>query len=91
MLRYHNKFDKQLTVLILMSTDKIKNKKKPSILALSISILKSVLAASFGVQSNKQRLNDFQNGNPIHFIIASIVFTILFVSILIGVVHLVLP
>jgi len=41
-----------------------------------LNVLKSVLAAAFGVQSNKNRERDFQHGKPVHFIIAGIVVTL---------------
>jgi hypothetical protein len=53
-------------------------------------IAASTLAAAFGVQSKANKDRDFQEGNPVHFIIAGIVFTALFVITLIVVVNLVL-
>ena len=51
------------------------NKQKPSIIAL----IKSILAAAIGVQSDKNRTRDFEQGNPLVFIIGGIVFTLLFI------------
>lgn len=53
-------------------------------------VIKSVLAAMFGVQSNKTRERDFQHGNPIAFIVVGIVIGILFVLALVAVVQMVL-
>ena len=50
----------------------------------------SVMAAAFGVQTNKNRERDFANGNPIVFIFAGLIFTILFVLSIIVLVMLVL-
>ena len=53
-------------------------------------MLQSVLAAAFGVQSNKNRARDFSRGKPSHFIILGLLFTGLFVLVLFAVVRLVL-
>ncbi len=50
----------------------------------------SVLAAALGVQTSKNRKRDFTQGNPLVFIAAGLIFTILFVLTLIGVVNLIL-
>ena len=54
------------------------NKKtnKPSLGA----VIKSILAAGIGVQSDKNRTRDFEQGNPLTFIIGGIVFTLLFIA-----------
>ena len=52
---------------------------------------KSVAAAFFGVQSNKDREKDFSQGKLSHFIIVGIISVILFISALIFVVNLVMP
>ena len=52
-------------------------------------IVTSTLAAAFGVQSSRNRRRDFTTGKPAHFIIAGIVFTILFVVGMVFVVRLV--
>ena len=51
---------------------------KPSFL----DVIKSVLASFFGVQSDKNRRRDFQQGNPGQFILVGIVLTIFFILIL---------
>ena len=51
-------------------------KKKTNIGAL----VKSILAAAIGVQSNKNRERDFGEGNPLAFIIGGFVFTALFIG-----------
>ncbi len=50
----------------------------------------SVLAAALGVQNRKNRERDFTHGNPVVFIVAGLIFTVLFVLTLVGVVYLVL-
>jgi len=44
------------------------------------ALVKSILAAAIGVQSNKNRHRDFEQGNPLAFIIGGIVFTLLFIA-----------
>lgn len=53
-------------------------------------IVASTIAAAFGVQSSRNRHRDFQAGKPSHFIIAGIVFTVLFVVGMVLLVRLVL-
>ena len=50
----------------------------------------SVLAAFFGVQSNKARERDFTKGKPSTYIILGIILTIVFILLIFGVVKLVL-
>lgn len=50
----------------------------------------SAAAAAFGVQSRANRERDFTRGKPLHFIIAGIVFTAVFVLVVASVVYLVL-
>ncbi len=50
----------------------------------------SAAAAAFGVQNRANRERDFNRGKPLHFIIAGIVFTIVFVLVVVSVVRLVL-
>lgn len=54
------------------------------------SVVKSVLAAGIGVQSDKNREEDFADGSPIAFIIGGFIFTILFIICVAMVVGLVL-
>jgi hypothetical protein len=44
-----------------------------------LSMILSVLAAFFGVQSEKNRERDFQHGRPIHFILIGLIMTLLFI------------
>jgi len=60
--------------------------KKPSL----IYTFKSVAAAFFGVQSNKNREKDFSQGKLSHFIFAGIIAVIIFITALIAIVNLVL-
>lgn len=50
----------------------------------------SVIAAAIGVQSRKNRERDFSRGDPVTFVIAGLIFTVLFVVTLLGIVYLVL-
>jgi hypothetical protein len=43
-------------------------------------ILMSTFAAAFGVQSRKNRERDFQHGNLYTYIVAGILFTLLFIG-----------
>lgn len=51
-------------------------------------VIKSTLAAMFGVQSKKNLGQDFQHGKPIHYIVAGIIFATLFLLTVIGLVKL---
>ena len=53
-------------------------------------MIHSILAAAIGVQSGKNRSRDFSRGNPSHFIIMGVLFTALFVVVIISIVKLVL-
>jgi hypothetical protein len=53
--------------------------------------LKSVGAAFFGVQSDKNRERDFTQGKLSHFIIAGLIAVVIFIGSLIAIVSLVLP
>jgi Protein of unknown function (DUF2970) len=52
---------------------------------------KSVGAAFFGVQSNKNRERDFTQGKFSYFIVAGLIAVILFIAALITIVSLVMP
>lgn len=54
------------------------------------AIVLSTLAAAIGVQSQKNRERDFAHGSPLPFIVAGIVFTLLFILTVITVVNLVI-
>ena len=69
-----------------MAADKEKSKKKVSF----FSTMSSVAAASFGVQTNKNRERDFEQGKFHHFVIGGIVFAVLFILILVGLVKIVM-
>lgn len=43
-----------------------------------INVVKSAVAAAFGIQSQANRERDFESGRPMHFIIAGVVTTMLF-------------
>ncbi|MFW2372238.1 MAG: DUF2970 domain-containing protein [Gammaproteobacteria bacterium] len=63
------------------------NKSKVSFL----SVLQSTLAAAIGVQSEKNRQRDFTHGKPVYFIIAGLIFIVVFIAVIITIVQLVLP
>lgn len=69
--------------------DKTQQKQKPQKLTLW-QITCSVFAAAFGVQSHKNRERDFKQAKPGTYIIAGIVFTVLFVATVTVIVKLVL-
>ena len=56
-----------------------------------LNTVKSVAAAFFGVQSNKNRERDFSQGKLSHFIIAGVIGVIAFIAVLIAIVTLVIP
>lgn len=51
----------------------------------------SVIQASFGVQSSRNRERDFGSRSILPFVVAALLFTVVFVLVLVGVVALVLP
>ena len=53
-------------------------------------VMASTVAAAFGVQKSKNRKRDFTRGKPLHFILAGLIFTVVFVLVLAFVVQLVL-
>jgi hypothetical protein len=53
-------------------------------------MLQSVLSAALGVQSGKNRSRDFSRGKPSHFIILGVLFTAVFVLVILAIVKLVL-
>ncbi|MBQ0719509.1 MAG: DUF2970 domain-containing protein [Gammaproteobacteria bacterium] len=55
------------------------------------ALLKSTLSAAIGVQSNANRERDFKHGNIKTFVVAGIIFTVIFIGSVITVVNLVLP
>lgn len=50
-------------------------------------VISSTFAAAFGVQTGKNLKRDFGAGKPAQFLLAGIVFTILFVLVIVAVVH----
>lgn len=54
------------------------------------TIVRSTMAAAIGVQNRANRERDFEHGTPGAFIAAGIIFTLVFVAILVGVVYLVI-
>lgn len=52
-----------------------------------IEVMFSVFASAFGVQTSENRKRDFTRGNPIHFIVSGIVFTAVFVVLILMLVN----
>lgn len=69
-----------------MTTEKTDDKKKVS----PLSVMSSVVAASFGVQTNKNRERDFEEGRFHHFVIGGLVFAVLFILLLVAIVKIVM-
>ncbi len=57
----------------------------------TMAVVKSTFAAALGVQSAENRERDFQHGSPKAFIIAGLIFTVLFIGTVITVVSFVTP
>ena len=55
-----------------------------------LQVIGSVFAAGLGVQSSKNRERDFKQGRIGVFIAAGIVFTLLFIGLVVGIVQMVL-
>jgi DUF2970 family protein len=71
---------------ITMAAKKSDSQKKVS----PIAVMRSVVAASFGVQTKTNRERDFEQGKFHHFVIGGIVFAVLFVLFLVAMVKVVL-
>jgi len=56
-----------------------------------LDTIKSVGAAFFGVQSEKNRERDFKHGKLSHFIIVGVVAVVAFIALLVAVVSIVMP
>ena len=56
-----------------------------------LRVVQSTLAAAIGVQSKKNRERDFEEGNAGTFIVAGVLFTVLFVATIVVVVSAVTP
>lgn len=55
-----------------------------------LQVVKSVLAAGIGVQSNKNREADFENGSLPHYLIVGLIATLLFILLIVFVVSVVI-
>ena len=51
----------------------------------------SVMQASFGVQTKQNKERDFSNGSITGFVVAALIFTAVFVLVIVSVVKMVLP
>lgn len=58
-----------------VNTDVLENNKPVQTLSF-LQMLVSILASFFGVQSDKNRKRDFEQGRPIHFIVAGVFMTV---------------
>ena len=67
------------------------NSLKPNKMSSIKNTFKSVAAAFFGVQSNKNREQDFTHGKLSHFIIVGIIAVLAFIASLVVIVSLVIP
>lgn len=56
-----------------------------------VQLIGSALAAGIGVQSSRNRKRDFTKGTAGQFIVIGVLFTILFVAVMVTIVNLVLP
>ena len=52
-----------------------------------MEVVLSVFAAALGVQNSKNQERDFTSGNPVVFIVAGLIFTIVFIATLVTIVH----
>ncbi len=64
------------------SEEKIEDKAEEKTLGF-FKVLFSVFAAMFGVRGNKYRERDFKHGKASHFILAALVATIIFITVLV--------
>jgi hypothetical protein len=55
-----------------------------------MQLIKSVLSAAIGVQSNENRRKEFEQGSLSAYVIAGVIFTVLFVSCLMLLVSIIL-
>lgn len=69
-----------------MNPEKENQQESPSF----FSVLGSVLASMFGVQSARKREVDFTRGKPVHYILVGLLVTVVFILTVWGVVKLVL-
>ncbi|MDH5516333.1 MAG: DUF2970 domain-containing protein [Gammaproteobacteria bacterium] len=69
-----------------MNNDKNKNTESVSF----FQVFSSVMAAMFGVQTEKNRERDFNKGKLWHYVVGGIIFAVIFITILISVVQLAL-
>lgn len=70
-------------------SDQVEDKDKPRRLN-PLQVISSVLAAALGVQNSKNRERDFEQGRAGTFIAAGIIFTLLFIGIVLTIVSVVL-
>lgn len=55
-----------------------------------LQLVKSIVGAAFGVQSESTRQRDFQQGSPMPYIIGGLVFSVIFVVTIMLIVRMVL-
>lgn len=61
----------------------MEQQKKPP--TTKVNVIKSIAGALFGVQSERNRANDFSQRTPLPFIVAGIIAIVLFVGILVAI------
>ncbi len=69
-----------------MSNQKPENRKGTGFL----NVLKSTMFAASGIQTKANRERDFEHGKPSTFILAGIVFVVIFILSIVGIVQLVM-
>jgi len=74
----------------LHMNNQVDNEQKPAEKPGLLQVVGSVMAAAIGVQSSKNHERDFKHGKARNFIIAGVVFTVVFVLTVFTVVSLVL-
>ena len=73
----------------MMTTQKEKTEPENGKSLSAVQVIGSVLAAMFGVQSKANKERDFRYGKPLHFIIAGVGFTVLFLIVVITLVNII--
>lgn len=67
-----------------MNDRKTKDTEKPLTF---LEVMLSIFASAFGVQTSENRKRDFARGNPIHFIISGVLFTAIFIVLMVVIVN----
>ena len=70
----------------LMSSTQSKSEESAEKKVSIFTMIGSIFAAGFGVQSQANRERDFEHGKFHHFVIGGLIFVILFILVMVGVV-----